>query len=85
VHAHGFWEVSLFSITSDNERAQSCDRLLTTLGSDEGTFCTSFMFIIPCLFMYLSRKEKKFKNKEREVLITLVLYLSFIYLITLVT
>jgi len=81
MHAHGFWEVSLFSITSDNEGAESCDRLLTTLGSDEGTFCTSFIFIIPCLFMYLSCKGRKSKNKEREVLITLVLYLNFILFI----
>lgn len=39
VHAHGFWEVSLFSITSDNEGAESCNCLLATFGSDEGIFC----------------------------------------------
>lgn len=41
VYAHGFWEIALFSITSDNEGAEGCNCLLTTLGSDEGTFCTS--------------------------------------------
>lgn len=40
VYANRFWKVSLFSVTCDNERTESCDCLFTTPSFDEGIFCT---------------------------------------------
>lgn len=51
VYADWFWKVSLFSVTSNNERTKSCDCLFTTFSFDEGIFL--YIWTMYIIFFYM--------------------------------
>lgn len=56
VYADWFWKVSLFSITSNNERTKSYNCLLTTLSFDEGIYFLNFIYMI---FFYMKESKRR--------------------------